>query len=232
MIAITDLEKSYDNHRVLKIHELKIKQGEIFGLVGNNGAGKTTLLRLMLDLIKADNGSVFSDDYNVAGSESWKEYTSSYLDEGFLIDFLSAEEFFSFIGDIYGMTKARINEKLNDYKSFFNGEVLGQSKKYIRDFSQGNKQKIGIVSALITNPKVLILDEPFNHLDPSSQIKLKRLLVDYNKQTAATLIVSSHDLNHITEICDRIALIEKGFILRDLENDGSALPELEAYFSA
>jgi ABC-2 type transport system ATP-binding protein len=231
MITITDLGKAYNQEIVLSINDLTIHQGEIFGLVGNNGAGKTTLLRLMLDLIKAEKGRILSGDYVVSMSENWKDYTASYLDEGFLIDFLTPEEYFYFVGKAYNYTKPDIDEKLIEYKSFFNDEILGQRKKYIRDFSKGNRQKIGIVSALITNPQVLILDEPFNSLDPTSQILLKRFLVEYNKKTNATIVISSHDLNHITEICKRIVLIEKGLIIRDLQNTGNALSELENYFS-
>jgi ABC-type multidrug transport system, ATPase component len=231
MITIKDLGKAYSNKIVLNINDLIIEQGEIFGLVGNNGAGKTTLLRLMLDLIRAEKGTVRSGNSVVSESEDWKDYTSSYLDEGFLIDFLTAEEYFYFIGDAYGFTKPDIDAKLLEYKTFFNGEILGQRKKFIREFSKGNKQKIGIASALLTDPKVLILDEPFNSLDPTSQIVLKRLLVDYNKRTNATMVISSHDLNHITEICKRVALIEKGIIIKDLQNNDNALAELETYFS-
>jgi ABC-2 type transport system ATP-binding protein len=232
MINIKSLGKAYDRNIVLNISDLHIAAGEIFGLVGNNGAGKTTLLRLMLDLIKADKGEVLSGDIPVSKSENWKDYTASYLDEGFLIDFLTPEEYFYFIGEEYGFSKPEVNEKLSRFKSFFNEEILSQKKKFIRDFSKGNKQKIGIASALITDPRVLILDEPFNSLDPTSQILLKRFLVEYNKQTNATIIISSHDLNHVTEVCHRIVLIEKGLIIRDLQNNGNALAELEQYFSA
>jgi ABC-2 type transport system ATP-binding protein len=231
MIAIKNLGKAYRKNIVLDIPELNISKGELFGLVGNNGAGKTTLFRLILDLIKADKGEVVSGDCVVSNSEDWKSYTSSYLDEGFLIDFLSAEEFFYFVGKTNGMTKADIDNKLEQYKGLFNNEVLGQRGKYIRDFSKGNKQKIGIVSALITSPQVLLLDEPFNGLDPTSQILLKKMLVEYNQQTGATVLISSHDLNHITDMCQRIVLLEKGHVIRDIQNNGSALDELNTYFA-
>jgi ABC-2 type transport system ATP-binding protein len=232
MITVTNLVKAYNQEIVLNINNLAISKGEILGLVGNNGAGKTTLLRLMLDLIKAEKGEVHSGDYVVSKSENWKDYTASYLDEGFLIDFLTPQEYFYFIGEEYGYTRSEIDTRLADFKNFFNDEILGQRKKYIRDFSKGNKQKIGIVSSFITDPQVLILDEPFNSLDPTSQIVLKRLLSDYNKNTNATIVISSHDLNHITDVCKRIALIEKGIIIKDIQNDGKALAELEHYFSA
>jgi ABC-2 type transport system ATP-binding protein len=232
MIKAVNLAKSYKQKVVLNISELTVNDGEIFGLVGNNGAGKTTLLRLMLDLIKADKGELRSGEYVISKSEKWKDYTSSYLDEGFLIGFLTPEEYFDFIAEEYGFTKELIASKLSEFSNFFNGEILGQKKKFIRDFSKGNKQKIGIASALITGPKVVILDEPFNSLDPTSQILLKRILSDYNRSTGATMIISSHDLNHVTEICTRIAIIERGVIIRDLHNGSQAMAELSDYFSA
>lgn len=231
MIKVTNIIKTYNKKTVLNISDLTINNGEIFGLVGNNGAGKTTLLRLLLDLIRAERGEVRSEDHIVAKTEEWKEYTASYLDEGFLIDYLTPEEFFGFIAEEYRINKEELNRRLAEFSDFFNGEVLGQSRKYIRDFSKGNKQKIGIASALITEPGVLILDEPFNSLDPTSQILLKRLLSDYNRRTGATVIISSHDLNHVTEICTRIAIIERGIIIRDLQNNGQAMAELASYFS-
>lgn len=231
MIRITDLKKNYKRKNVLNIRDLSINEGEIFGLVGNNGAGKTTLLRLMLDLIRADEGEVLSYGNNVSKTEVWKDYTASYLDEGFLIEYLTPEEFLGFIADEYRLTKEDLDSRLALLGDFFNGEVLGQGKKYIRDFSKGNRQKIGVASALITEPKVLILDEPFNSLDPTSQILLKRILSDYNRKSGATMIISSHDLNHVTEICTRIAIIEKGIIIRDLGNEGQAMAELAEYFS-
>ncbi len=232
MIKVTNLLKSYHKKTVLNISDLTINDGEIFGLVGNNGAGKTTLLRLMLDLIRADSGEVRSGEHIVARSEDWKDYTASYLDEGFLIEYLTPEEFFSFIADEYRLTKEVMDQRLSGFSDFFNGEVLGQTRKYIRDFSKGNRQKIGVASALITEPGILILDEPFNSLDPTSQILLKRMLSDYNRKNGAIIIISSHDLNHVTEICTRIAIIEKGIIIRDLQNNGQAMTELADYFSA
>jgi ABC-2 type transport system ATP-binding protein len=231
MIKVTNIIKTYNKKTVLNISDLTVNNGEIFGLVGNNGAGKTTLLRLLLDLIRAEKGEVRSGDHIVAKTEEWKEYTASYLDEGFLIDYLTPEEFFGFIAEEYRINKEELNRRLAEFSDFFNGEVLGQSRKYIRDFSKGNKQKIGIASALITEPGVVILDEPFNSLDPTSQILLKRMLSDYNRRTGATMIISSHDLNHVTEICTRIAIIEKGIIIRDLQNNGQAMAELASYFS-
>ncbi|MHB9141094.1 MAG: ABC transporter ATP-binding protein [Paludibacter sp.] len=230
MIQVTNLQKAYNGVTVLNIHGLKIPQGESFGLVGNNGAGKTTFFRLILDLIEPSNGEVQIDDHTVMRNDEWKKTTGSFLDEGFLIDFLIPEEYFNFVGKLYHKTDGDITEFLETMKDFFNGEVLG-SKKLIRDFSKGNQKKIGIVAALLGDPKILILDEPFTALDPSSQIRLKRFLNDLQLKFNMTMLISSHDLNHVTEVCKRIVVLEKGLIVKDLQTNADTLNELEAYFA-
>ena len=230
MITINHLKKAFGNTVACDIEQFKINDGEILGLVGNNGAGKTTLFRMLLDLLKPDEGDVALDGINPAQSEEWKAATGSYIDEGFLIDFLTPEEYFAFIGKITDKTQEEVDERLKDFEKFAAGEIFGQ-KKLIRNLSAGNKQKVGIISALFNNPKLVILDEPFNFLDPSSQNTLKHVLTEYNRRTGATILVSSHNLAHTIDISTRIALLEKGHIVRDLTNaDGSARAELENYF--
>ncbi len=230
MIKVNRLTKVYNNSCVLNIDNLTIKKGESFGLVGNNGAGKTTFFRLILDLIRANSGVVLLKDTNVAGAELWKHYTGSYLDEAFLIEFLTPEEYFNFIGKLHNMTKGDIAEFLKIYADFFNNEIIGQ-KKYIRDFSKGNQKKIGIIAAMMGNPEILILDEPFTNLDPSSQIRLKKLLKELKLKSDVTMLISSHDLNHVTEVCERIVVLEKGFIVNDLQTNENTLEQLESYFA-
>ncbi|WP_371742949.1 ABC transporter ATP-binding protein [Lentimicrobium sp. S6] len=230
MLNIKQISKEYSGETVLNIPQLEIKKGESFGLVGNNGAGKTTLFRLILDLIKAHTGEIYSKDTSVAGSEHWKAYTGSYLDEGFLIDFLTAEEYFEFVGAINGLSKGDIEDFMKGFEPFFDGEVLGK-KKYIRDFSKGNQKKIGITAAIMTQPEVLILDEPFSNLDPSTQIRLKKLLRSMQEDQKVTMLISSHDLNHVTEVCDRIVVLDKGELVHDIKTSESTLKDLESYFS-
>lgn len=230
MITIQNLKKQFGETIACDIPELNINDGDILGLVGNNGAGKTTLFRMMLDLLKPDEGEVTLDGVNPALSEEWKATTGAYIDEGFLIDFLTPEEYFAFIGKITDMTQEEVDERLKDFERLAGGEVFGQ-KKLIRNLSAGNKQKVGIMSALILRPRLVILDEPFNFLDPSSQNILKHILTDYNRETGATVLISSHNLAHTIDISTRIALLEKGQIIRDLPNaEGSARQELETYF--
>ncbi|WP_321480972.1 ABC transporter ATP-binding protein [uncultured Bacteroides sp.] len=231
MISINNLQKDFGEKRAVDIQNYVINQGEMLGLVGNNGAGKTTLFRLMLDLLKADSGNIKIKDIEVSKSEEWKTFTGAFIDEGFLIDYLTPEEYFYFIGKMYGLSKENVDERLSSFERFMNGEVIGQ-KKLIRNFSAGNKQKIGIISAMLHKPQLLILDEPFNFLDPSSQSIIKHLLKKYNEETNATVIVSSHNLNHTVDVCPRIALLEHGIIIRDIRNENnSAEKELEDYFN-
>lgn len=230
MITAKNLTKVYNGVTVLNIPELKVPTGESFGLVGNNGAGKTTFFRLILDLIRPQTGAVTSREVNVAGNEDWKAYTGSYLDRNFLIDYLTPEEYFEFNGKIHGLSPEDNRAYLESMKDFFNDEVLGK-KKFIRDLSRGNQQKIGVAAALMAEPAVLVLDEPFNSLDPSSQIRLKNILHKLKKDKKVTMLISSHDLNHVTEVCDRIAILEKGFIVKDIKTSEGTLKELESYFA-
>ena len=230
MIQVTDLQKAYNGVTVLSISTLTIPKGESFGLVGNNGAGKTTFFRLILDLIEPTAGEVQIDDQKVMRNDAWKTITGSFLDEGFLIDFLTPEEYFNFVAKLHHKSEGDIVLFLESMKDFFNDEIL-LSKKLIRDFSKGNQKKIGIAAALIGDPKILILDEPFTALDPSSQIRLKRFLIDLQTRFNMTMLISSHDLNHVTEVCKRIVVLEKGLIVRDLNTDSDTLKELETYFA-
>ena len=230
MIELIDVTKIYVRQTVLNIKSIKINKGESFGLVGNNGAGKTTMFRCILDLIRPTAGTILSDNRNVAKDESWKKYTGSYLDEGFLIDFLTPEEYFRFVADTYGLSEGDLAEFYEEFDDFFNNEILGK-KKLIRNLSSGNRQKIGIAAALMPKPEILVLDEPFNSLDPTTQIRLKTLLKDLQKKNGITMLISSHDLNHITDICDRIVILHEGEIAHDLATNQDTLKTLEEYFT-
>ena len=252
MITISNLKKQFGDTCACDIPSFTINDGDILGLVGNNGAGKTTLFRLLLDLLKADDGYVLyqfpatvpdgsatvpdgspsGEAINPAESESWKQHVGAYIDQGFLIDFLTPEEYFAFLGKISGMKQAEVDERLQQFERFANGEIFGH-KKLIRNLSAGNTMKVGIISALFRQPKTVILDEPFNFLDPTSQMVLKHLLRDYAANTGATILISSHNLQHTIDISTRIALLEHGQIIRDLPNhEGSANAELQEYFGA
>lgn len=229
-ITIQNLTKKFGDKTAVCIPEFHLTHNEIVGLVGNNGSGKTTFFRLLTDLTKADTGEVLLNGINPAHSEAWKAHTGVYLDESFLIDYLTPEEYFNFIATVSGISSATLQQRLQTFESFMNGEIIG-TKKLIRNFSAGNKQKIGIIAAMLSTPTFLILDEPFNFLDPSGQNALKQIICNYGKQNNTTVIISSHNLHHTIDISTRIVLLEDGNIINDFTDvDADAKNRLEDYF--
>jgi ABC-2 type transport system ATP-binding protein len=229
MIQIQSLIKAYNKEIVLNIPELTIEKGEIFGLVGNNGAGKTTMFNIILDLITASKGQVVSKGIVVRESEDWKDFTGAFIDETFLIGYLTAEEYFGFIAGLRRMSKTETADFLNGFADFFNGEITGK-KKFIRDFSKGNQKKVGIVAALMGKPEIVVLDEPFANLDPSSQYKLRKLIKDFAAQNGTTFLISDHTLENIADVSTRLIILEKGKIVRDVPKTETTLQEVEAFF--
>lgn len=119
---------------------------------------------------------------------------------------------------------------MEQFQEFFNDEILGK-RKYLRDLSKGNQKKVGIVAALIGDPEIIILDEPFANLDPSTQIRLKKLIKDLTLNKEKTILVSSHDLNHTVEVSDRIIALNKGELVKDIQTSDETLKELENFFA-
>lgn len=229
MITVNNLSKTYNNTTVLDIERLEIPKGQSFGLVGNNGAGKTTLFSLLLDLIRPTTGNVENNGIVVNESEEWKPFTSAFIDESFLIGYLTPEEYFYFIGELRGQNKADVDQLLESFSDFFHDEILNQ-KKYLRDLSKGNQKKAGIVAALIGKPETIILDEPFANLDPTTQIRLKQIIKELTSDDETTVLISSHDLIHVTEVSERIVVLDKGLPVRDIQTSEATLRELENYF--
>lgn len=230
MIQVNNLSKEYNGTTVLNIESLEIPKGQSFGLVGNNGAGKTTFFSLLLDLIHPTTGSILNNGVQVNASEGWKPFTASFLDESFLIGYLTPEEYFYFIGDLRGQNKADVDALLAQHEEFFNGEIL-KNKKYLRDLSKGNQKKVGIIATLIGNPEVIILDEPFANLDPTTVNRLKKIIKELADNPNVTVLVSSHDLLHTVEVCGRIVALNKGEVVKDMLTSKETLQELELFFA-
>lgn len=230
MIQVENLTKTYGGTTVLNIDHLEIPKGQSFGLVGNNGAGKTTFFSLLLDLIQATTGKITSNGVEINKSEAWKPFTTSFIDESFLIGYLTPEEYFYFVGELRGWNKSDIDNFLLKFTDFFSGEILN-GKKYLRDLSKGNSKKVGIVAALIGNPEVIILDEPFANLDPTTQIRLKKIIKELAATQEVTILVSSHDLLHTVEVSNRIVVLEKGLVVKDIKTSSETMQELEVFFS-
>lgn len=227
MISISNLQKTYNDKVVLDIPQLTINTGESVGLVGNNGAGKSTLLSLILDIIEPTNGVVLTKGQEVHTNENWKYYTGSYLNEGFLIPYLTPYEFISFVATLHKKTNEECETFLTENEAFIT--ITKKDKTLIRDLSAGNRNKVGILAALFSNPEILILDEPFSFLDPTSQSWLKNKL-NTLRQSGTTMLISSHDLGHITEISNRILILENGILVDDKPTTNETLIELEKYF--
>jgi len=230
MITVHNLTKKYSGSTVLNIPDLSIPRGQSFGLVGNNGAGKTTFFSLLLDLIQPSSGEIRNNDILVHRSEDWKPFTSSFIDESFLVGYLTPEEYFYFIGDLRGQNKADVDNLIAQFEDFFHDEITGK-KKYLRNLSKGNQKKVGIVASLIGNPDVIVLDEPFANLDPTTQIRLKQIIKKLALDKDVTVLISSHDLMHVTEVCERIVVLDKGDIVKDLATSAETLKELETHFT-
>lgn len=231
MIQVTNLTKKYSSGvTVLNIASLEIPKGQSFGLVGNNGAGKTTFFSLLLDLIQPSTGYITNQEIQVNTSEAWKSFTSAFIDESFLIGYLTAEEYFYFIGELRGQNKADVDAILAKHVEFFNGEILN-SKKYLRDLSKGNMKKVGIIATLLGNPEVIILDEPFANLDPTTVNRLKKIIKELADDPNVTVLVSSHDLVHTVEVCNRIVALHLGEVVKDIQTSPETLKELEAFFA-
>ncbi|MGA0031388.1 MAG: ABC transporter ATP-binding protein [Flavobacteriaceae bacterium] len=230
MIHVSQLSKTYSETTVLSIESLELQAGEIIGLVGNNGAGKTTFFSLLLDLIKPSTGYIENQGVRVNESEAWKSTTAAFIDENFLIGYLTAEEYFEFIAGLRGVEKAELSDFIKVFKAFFNDEILG-NKKYIRDYSKGNQKKIGIAAAFIGTPALVILDEPFANLDPRAQMQLQKLIKSFNSEHGVSLLVSSHDLLHVSEVSQRILILNKGELIKDVRTSEITLEDLRAFFS-
>ena len=228
-LQVQNLQKRYGLATVLDLPELDIDSGASFGLVGNNGAGKTTFLRLVLD----------HPPKRGPGTAQWAGRGPRRRLEG-LHGILPRPCLPHRLPDARGIHPLRRQSiwhepgpdrgKMGTLPSLFRRSTARRGE-YIRNLSEGNKKKVGLVAALMVEPRLLVLDEPFANLDPTSQIRLKDMLKAADQTTDTTLIISSHDLSHITEVCRRIAVIERGVIVRDIRTAPDTLRELERYFA-
>ncbi len=230
MIQIQQLTKDFSGKRALDIQALKFQQGECVGIVGNNGAGKTTLFRTILDLLPPSTGFVEIFGKSVTKSDHWKSGVHAFVDEGFLIDFLKPIEYLEFIGKAIGVSKQAVAQLLKDYSEFVNDDIR-ENNKMIRELSTGSKVRVGVLSTLLGDPKMIILDEPFAHLDPTSQSRLMKM-VRAKAEAGVTMILSSHNLQSVVDVCSRIVLIEAGQVKMDVRTGSDTLEALEDYFVA
>ena len=222
--------KKFGAKKALDIPAWLLEDGEVVGLVGSNGAGKTTFLRIMLDLLRPDHGFVRLDGRDVERDASWRARTGAFLDRSFLIEYLTIPEYLEFVGSTFSLSKREIAERLEPFEDFLPLSRIDRNR-LIRDLSTGNAKKVGILAALFIQPEFVVLDEPFANLDPPSQIRLKQILSDMAADPNRSMLISSHDLGHVTDVCGRITLLQSGMIERDIETSEKTLGELNDWFS-
>lgn len=208
-MKITNLTKSYVKEvKAVDNFNLEVKEGDIFGLTGPNGAGKTTIIKMIVGLLKEDTGRIEID--GITKFDDFVKYKNQFgyvSEEIDIYEKLTGMEFLNFVCDIHKIDTDTRREKINYYSSLF--EIKSKLGEYITDYSHGMKQKLMIVSAILHEPDLLILDEPFVGLDPLSLIKLKEFINECSKKGKA-IIISTHLLDIAEKICTKVSIINKG----------------------
>lgn len=208
-IVIEDLSKIYKNNRGIQRLNLEIERGEIFGFLGPNGAGKTTTMKIMVGLMKADKGDVKINGYSISN-----EYENAMKDIGCIVEnvtpfsYLSAYENMQLCGRFHNeVNGTRIDECLE-----ITGLIKYKNEK-IKNYSLGMKQRLGIAMAILSNPKIIILDEPFNGLDVEGMVEMRELVINLSKKNKTTFFISSHLINDIELTCDKVGILYGGKLI-------------------
>lgn len=206
ILEITNLQKSYKKKRVLDIDSLDIQEGAIYGLIGKNGAGKSTLMKLILGLVKKDEGTikVFDQEVTPKNQKEVNKDLGALIENPSFYDHLTGYENLEIICQLKGIKKEEIFKTL---------DLVGLGnvgKKKAREYSLGMKQRLGIAMAFIGRPKLLILDEPINGLDPQGIEEMRNLFKDIVKNTSTSILISSHILDEIEKISSHIGILKDG----------------------
>ena len=213
MIIIKNLSKSYGNKQVLKSVDLKISDGDIYAFVGSNGAGKTTTIKCMLGILSFDSGDVLYDGTSIKEEPLKIKQDIAYIpDNPDIYEHLTGYEYLSFIADMYETDAKTKNDNIRKYAKLL--EIDTKLNDRIGSYSHGMRQKIVIIAALIHNPKVIIMDEPFVGLDPLSTHTLKEIMKELTKD-GKIIFFSTHVLDVAEKLCNKIAIIKNGKILTE-----------------
>ena len=208
MLELKNVTKEFGDFKAIQNISFKVENGKIFGLIGRNGAGKSTTFRTILRIITQTSGEVLYDNQKIT-QETLDKF--GYLpEEGSLIPSYTVLELCEYYGALKLMETKEIREKLIFWLEKFN--ILEYLNKKVKDLSKGNRQKIQFIVSNLHEPDFLILDEPFSGLDPISVEELKKCIVELKKE-GKTIIFSSHRMDHVEELCDEIAILEKGIII-------------------
>ena len=206
-LKLDNIQKSLGDNKILKGISLYVEAGDIFGYLGPNGAGKTTTIRIILGLFKADSGDLKVLGQDIEDPETRKKI-GFVLDLDGLYDGMTARENLVFYARIYGVDieKARIDRLLELV------ELTGRGDDRVHTYSTGMRQRLALARSMVHEPEVLILDEPTSGVDPSGQIQIRKILLNLAKKEKKTIVLSSHNLDEVQRICNRIAIIDRGEI--------------------
>ena len=213
MLKLENVSKSYgsDGMKAVDSVSFEVKPGEIFGFLGPNGAGKTTTLKMIVGLLKPDEGNIFINGLDFKNNSLEAKKLISYVpDNHEVYERLTGMEYLNFMGDMYGISKDMRSKKVNEYLELF--ELKDAASDLIKSYSHGMKQKIVLIGALLNEPEIFILDEPLVGLDPKSAFKLKEIMRD-RCNSGKSVFFSTHVLEVAEKLCDRIAIIRKGQII-------------------
>lgn len=208
-IVIENLSKMYKNNRGIQSLNLEIDRGEVFGFLGPNGAGKTTTMKIMVGLMKADKGDVKINGYSISN-----DYEKAMKDIGCIVEnvtpftYLSAYENMELCG--------RFNKEIDGIRIDECLEITGLIKyknEKIKNYSLGMKQRLGIAMAILSNPKIIILDEPFNGLDVEGMVEMRELIINLSKMNKTTFFISSHLIHDIELTCDKVGILYGGKLI-------------------
>lgn len=205
MLQVNNIVKNYGKVCAVNNLSFEVKDGEIFGLLGENGAGKTTTFRIILGLLDADSGSVSLNEEKIDYSKTDK--IGYVTEERSLLTKLTVKEQLIYYGVLKGLTEKEVLNKMDDLLKEF--DALEYKNRKIKELSKGNQQKIQFISAVINEPKLLILDEPFTGLDPINVKQLKDAIYEL-KEKGCSIIFSSHQMEHIEEFCEKLVILVKG----------------------
>ncbi|MBE6597361.1 MAG: ABC transporter ATP-binding protein [Ruminococcaceae bacterium] len=211
MLRIEGLVKTYGDKRAVDDLSLNIAPGEIYGFIGHNGAGKTTAIKACCGILTPDAGRIYVNGISVIDDPIAAKRIMAYIpDNPDLYDFMSGTKYLNFIADIYGINKKVREERIIKYSELFEiRDSLGQT---ISSYSHGMKQKLAIIAALIHDPKLIIMDEPFVGLDPRAAHKVKEIMREICDNGGA-IFFSTHVLDVAERLCDKIAIIKSGKLI-------------------
>ena len=211
MLKIENLTKTYDGEKGIKDLTLHIKPGEIYGFIGHNGAGKTTTLKSVAGIIPYEKGNVLINGISIKDEPIKAKQVMAYIpDDPQIYDFMRGIEYLNFVADIYGIKSER-EERIKKYAEIF--EMTDSLSEYISAYSHGMKQKLAVISALIHEPKLILMDEPFVGLDPKATHTFKEIMRELCDNGAA-IFFSTHVLEVAEKLCDKVAIIKNGSLVK------------------